>query len=166
MDVLAGNSPLLKRMILAADQAGRLIRKDFDNRSSLKVMEKSGADDLCTSTDVAAQKIIKDILFDAYPDFGFIGEEDTGTFRKSSESCWMVDPLDGTMNFIRGIPIFAVNIALLRNGLPLAGVTYLPVSEELFYAERGCGAFLNGDKLNVSKKRGLFESAVSVAIPS
>jgi myo-inositol-1(or 4)-monophosphatase len=166
MDFLMDASAVLKTMISAADHAACQIRKDFVNRSSLNVAEKTGPDDLCTSTDIAAQKIIKDILFDSYPDIGFIGEEGCRSLSKDSKDQWLVDPLDGTMNFIRGIPIFAVNIALIRGGLPFAGVTYVPLSEELFYAERGCGAFLNGHKISVSNKRTLLDSIVSVAIPS
>ena len=127
------------------------------------VSEKSRAD-FVTEVDVAAEKAACDILRAAHPGHAILAEEG-GRGASSSEWCWVIDPLDGTTNFIRGIPFFAVSIALEHHGAPVAAAVFDPVRDELYTAERGAGAFLGARRLEVSRETSAAGSLALTGIP-
>ena len=112
----------------------------------------------------AAEDAIISTLRDAYPDHGFLGEE-SGYQDREAEHLWVIDPLDGTTNFLHGIPHFAVSIALEREGTVVAALTYNPANDELFVAERGKGAFLNDQRLRVAARSRLADAVVACGLP-
>ena len=150
-------SPLMNRMIKAADRAARGLRHDFNEIEHLQVSRK-GARDFVTNADLAAEKAIKEELAAARPDFGFLMEESGESGPR--EKRWIVDPLDGTTNFIHGVPHFAINIAIEVVGQIVAAVTYDPIKDEMFTAEKGGGAFLNGRRIRVSSRERLDECLI------
>ena len=157
-------SPLLDAMIDAARLAGDGLREDFVKVSSLEIDRKIGPDPV-SAADLRAESTLRDALSAACPDYGFLGEEG-GLVEGSDETCtWVVDPLDGTANFLCGLPLFAVNVALVSRGTVMAGVTHLPMLEETFWAERGGGAWLNGNSIRVSGQADLLRSILAVGIP-
>jgi len=151
-------------MVGAALKAGRSLKRDFGEVENLQVSLKGPAD-FVSAADRKAEQIVKTELMKARPGYGFIGEE--GGEEKGSDSThtWIVDPLDGTTNFLHGIPHFAVSIGLVRNDVPVAGVVYNPANDELYVAERGTGAFLNDRRLRVSARRKPEDSVVGGGIP-
>ncbi len=159
-------SALLQVMMTAARKAGRRLARDFGEVSELQVSKK-GPGDFVTQADLKSEEILKEELEKARPGYGFLGEE--GGLDEGSDKThrWIVDPLDGTTNFLHAIPHFAVNIALERDGAGIvAGLTYNPISNEMFWAEKGKGAFLNSEKrLRVSARRQLDESLIATGIP-
>jgi myo-inositol-1(or 4)-monophosphatase len=155
-------SPLMNRMVKAADKAARGLRHDFSEIEYLQVTRK-GAKDFVTNADLAAEQTIREELAIARPDFGFLMEESGAS--GPVEKRWVVDPLDGTTNFIHGIPHFAINIAIEVVGQIVAAVTYDPIKDEMFTAEKGGGAFLNGRRLRVSAREILEESVIAFGRP-
>lgn len=145
-------SPTLNVMVSAVRKAARQIRRDFNEVEQLQVSRK-GAADFVSQSDLAAEKILREELQKARPDYGFVLEESGIVKGKDSEHRWHVDPIDGTTNFIHGVPHFCISVGLERAGSPVAGVVYNPVSDELYIAERGKGAFLNDKRLRVSGRR-------------
>jgi myo-inositol-1(or 4)-monophosphatase len=158
-------SQLLGVMIEAAQAAGDRLREDFAALSGLDIRFKNGPGDPFSEADLRAEATVKEMLARAHPTYGFLGEEGGVTPGEDAEHVWVVDPLDGTMNFVRGVPFFAVNIALARAGEVVAGVTYLPMMGEMFWAESGGGAFLNGTPIHVSKVQRLEDAVVAIGIP-
>jgi len=151
-------------MIDAARKAARGLTRDFGEVSELQVSRK-GAADFVSAADLKAEQTLVDELARVRPGYGFLceeGGEQQGTDRTHR---WIVDPLDGTTNFLHGIPHFAINIALERDGQIVAGVTFNPISHDLFWTERGRGAFLNDRRLRVSARTRLDESLVATGIP-
>src|SRR6476646_494740 len=142
-------SALLNVMIKAARKAARTLKRDFGEVENLQVSLKGPAN-FVTAADRKAEEILRDELGTARPGYGFLGEE--GGRREGSDKThtWVVDPLDGTSNFVHGIPHFAISIALEREGTVVAGVVYNPANDDLFTAERGKGAFLNDTRLRVA----------------
>jgi len=133
------------------------------------VRHKKNPCDLVTEADIAAQKIIESIVLGAFPDHRFLGEEESPSPQRqqgTSEFCWIVDPLDGTTNFVHGVPLFGPSIALVRGTDVLCGVVYNPMTEEFFSATQGQGAFLNGKAIHTSTWQTLGEALVSVSFPS
>lgn len=154
----------LKLAESAARRAAELLRAHF-RAEGLSVQHK-GATDLVTEVDRRSEALIAEMLLSAYPDHALIGEE--GGRRGSAEAlyCWHVDPLDGTTNFVRGIPYFSVSLALSdANNLPLVGVVYDPIHDECFKARRGGGAWLGRKKLRVSKTRNLADALLASGFP-
>jgi myo-inositol-1(or 4)-monophosphatase len=153
-------------MMAAARKAGRRLARDFGEVAELQVSKK-GPGDFVSQADLKAEEILREELEKARPGYGFLGEE--GGLDEGSDKThrWIVDPLDGTTNFLHAIPHFAVNIALERDGAGIvAGLTYNPISNEMFWAEKGKGAFLNSEKrLRVSARRNLDESLIATGIP-
>ena len=143
-------SPLMTVMIRAANKAGRSLRHDFGEVENLQVSRKGPAD-FVSAADRAAEKILLDELSRVRPDFGWLGEE-TGSRNENAETRWIVDPLDGTTNFLHGLPHFSVSIAVEHKGSLIAGVIYDPIRDETFCAEKGKGAFLNNRRLHVSAR--------------
>lgn len=131
----------------AARLAGRIIQDRF--LSSMQISLK-GRNDIVTDVDVAAEEAILDLLRREYPDFGILAEE-SGAVTTGSSYTWVIDPIDGTRNYSMGIPHFCTLVALALGDQPILGVTYDPVREELFAAEKGQGAFLNGERLGMSE---------------
>ncbi len=157
-------SALLNVMVGAALKAGRSLKRDFGEVENLQVSVK-GPGDFVSAADRKAEQIVKTELLKARPGYGFIGEEGGKTEGTDETHTWIVDPLDGTTNFLHGIPHFAVSIGLERNGVLVAGVVYNPAIDELYVAERGTGAFLNDRRLRVSARRKPELSVVGCGIP-
>ena len=158
-------SPLLNVMIRAADRAARGLKRDFGEVENLQVSRKGPAD-FVSAADLKAEKILRDELHKARPDYAFLMEE-SGARSGSSESnrCWIVDPLDGTTNFLHGLPHFAISIGLTEGDQVIAGVVYDPIKEDLFYAEKGVGAYLNDRRMRVSGRERLDEALLATGIP-
>ncbi|TCS63134.1 inositol monophosphatase family protein [Varunaivibrio sulfuroxidans] len=157
-------SALINVMAGAATKASRKLVRDFGEVENLQVSRKGPADFVSTA-DHTAEKTIRDELAKARPTYGFVMEESGVVKGKDSSNTWVVDPLDGTTNFLHAIPHFAISIALVRDGAPHAGVVYNPISDEMFWAEKGQGAFLNGRRLRVSARANLQESLFATGIP-
>jgi myo-inositol-1(or 4)-monophosphatase len=157
-------SALLNVMVGAALKAGRGLKRDFGEVENLQVSLKGPAD-FVSAADRKAEEVVKTELMKARPGYSFVGEEGGRIEGTDQTHTWIVDPLDGTTNFLHGIPHFAVSIALERNGVLVAGVIYNPATDELYFAERGSGAFLNDRRLRVSARRKPEDSVVGCGIP-
>jgi myo-inositol-1(or 4)-monophosphatase len=157
-------SALLNVMTAAARKAGRSLKRDYGEVENLQVSMKGPAD-FVSAADRRAEEILHAELTKARPGYGFLGEEGGRRDGDDKSHCWIVDPLDGTTNFLHGIPQFAISIALERDGVIVAGVVYNPANEELFIAERGKGAFLNEQRLRVAARRRLSDAVVACGVP-
>ncbi len=142
----------------AAIEAGKILKGRFGLRHEMKV---KGKRNLVTEGDLLSEKQIIGFLTEEFPGHGILSEE-AGSCKKGDEYTWIIDPLDGTNNYYFGIPFFAVNIALSRNGEIVLGLTYDPMRNEMFQAVKGKGAFLNGKKIQVSKLPSLDGAALGV----
>ena len=142
-------SPIMNVMVGAAEKAGRALRRDFGEIENLQVSRK-GPGDFVTNADLRAEKILFEELQTARPGYGFLLEEGGEIEGTDKTHKWIIDPLDGTTNFMHGIPHFAISIALERDTKLVAGVIYNPITDELFSAERGSGAFYNHGRLRVA----------------
>jgi myo-inositol-1(or 4)-monophosphatase len=158
------HSALINVMVKAARRAGRSLKRDLGEIENLQVSLKGPANFVCLA-DKRAEQMLYDDLSRARPGYGFIGEE--GGMREGADKShtWIVDPLDGTTNFLHGIPQFAISIGLQREGTMIAGVIYNPANDELYTAERGKGAFLNDQRLRVAGRRNLNESVIACGLP-
>jgi myo-inositol-1(or 4)-monophosphatase len=150
----------LKVAIAAAKAAGKVVMKYYENVHYVRL--KSPALGIVTEADLQSQKKIKKVILKAFPKAEFYAEEDK--VHRARDEAWLVDPIDGTQNFYRGFPLFAVSIGLVRKRKPVLGVIYLPITKELFYAEKGKGAFLNGKRIHVSKISKLQEAMFDLAV--
>jgi myo-inositol-1(or 4)-monophosphatase len=148
----------------AARKAARAVSRDFGEVENLQVSQKGPAD-FVTRADRKAEKVIVEELKKARPKWGFHLEEGGEIAGTDGQHVWVVDPIDGTTNFIHGIPHFAVSIGVTRNGEPVAGVIYNPISDELFAAERGGGAYVNDRRLRVSGRRDISDAVIACGIP-
>jgi len=157
-------SALLNVMIQAARKAGRTLKRDFGEVEHLQVSLKGPAN-FVTAADRRAEEILYQELTKARPGYGFVGEEGGRREGADRTHTWIVDPLDGTSNFLHGIPQFAISIALEREGTIVAGVTYNPANDELFTAERGKGAFLDGHRLRVAGRQRLVDAVIACGLP-
>jgi myo-inositol-1(or 4)-monophosphatase len=151
-------------MMGAARKAGRGMVRDFGEVEKLQVSMK-GTSDFVSSADLKAEKTIRQELSKARPGFGFLLEEGGEVGGDDKSHRWIVDPIDGTTNFLHGIPQFAVSIGLERDGELIAGVVYEPISDSLFHAEKGAGSFLNDWRLRVSARRKLEDAVLTTGIP-
>src|SRR5215468_9582198 len=158
------HSALLNVMIAAARKAARALKRDFGELEKLQVSLKSPGN-FVSAADRRAEETLHAELMKARPGYGFLGEE--GGHREGADKThtWIVDPLDGTTNFLHGIPQFAISIGLAREGTVIAGVIYNPANDELYIAERGKGAFLNDQRLRVAGRRKLNECVVACGLP-
>ncbi len=156
--------PMLNIAVRAARVAGTIIARGFENRSDLAT-EAKGANDYVTQIDKDAEQAIIQKIQQSYPDHSFLGEESGETSGKEADFQWIIDPLDGTTNFVKGIPHFSVSIALLHKGRLELGVVFDPIRGELFTASRGQGAQLNGYRIRVSKPRDLSETVLATGLP-
>lgn len=157
-------SALMNVMVAAAQKAGRALVRDFGEIEQLQVSRKSLGDFVSTA-DLRSEKIIIQELQKARPGYGFLIEESGVIAGEDLDNTWIVDPLDGTSNFLHGIPQFAVAIALQRKGEIVAGVVYNPVVDELFWSEKGGGAFLNQRRLRVSGRQHIDEALIACGTP-
>ena len=155
----------LKAMIEAAKAAGDGLERHFAQLSALTIRSKNGPADMVTVADEEAEATTRAILARARPSYGFLGEEGGAEAGSDESMTWIVDPLDGTTNFLFGTPLWGVNVALARNGRVIAGVCYLPVLNELYVAEAGKGAWLNGQQIHVSPRTNLEECVLGCGIP-
>lgn len=158
------SATLFEAMIEAAKAAGAGLMQDRSRHHTLDIRRKSGAD-FFSEADLNAESTVRRVLSEAAPEFGFLGEEGGLIAGKDPESTWIVDPLDGTTNFLRGMPTFAVNIALEQRGEIVAAVTYVPAMGEMFHARKGHGAFLNGQPIRIAAESVLEDSVLAVGIP-
>ena len=154
----------LNVMMKTARKAGRGLLKDFGEVENLQVSAK-GPGDFVSRADKAAEALIKEELMRARPSYGFLGEEGSEVEGEDPTRRWIVDPLDGTTNFLHGLPHWAVSIALEHKGQVVAGVVYDPVKDEMFYAEKGAGAWLNESRLRVSGRHKMIEAIFATGLP-
>lgn len=155
----------LNIMLKAARKAGRSLVKDFREVENLQVSMK-GAGDFVSRADTAAEKILREALMEARPNYGWLGEETGEAKGEDPTRRWIVDPLDGTTNFLHGLPHWAVSIALEHKGQIVAGVVYDAAKDEMFYAEKGQGAWLNdSQRLRVSGRTHMVEAVFATGIP-
>lgn len=157
-------SAILNVMMGAARKAARGMVRDFGEVEKLQVSKK-GTADFVTSADTHAEKVLRQELQKARPNFGFLMEESGEIAGADASHRWIIDPIDGTTNFIHGIPHFAISIGLERDGEMIAGVVYEPISDSMFHAEKGAGAYLNEWRLRVSARRKIEESVLTTGIP-
>ena len=155
----------LNVMIKAARKAGRALVKDFREVENLQVSSK-GPGDFVTKADREAERLIREELMGARPSYGWLGEETGETPGADPTRRWIVDPLDGTTNFLHGMPHWAVSIALEHKGEIVAGVVFDAAKDEMFYAEKGAGAWMNDQKrLRVSGRRSMVEAVFATGVP-
>jgi myo-inositol-1(or 4)-monophosphatase len=154
----------LNIMIKAARKAGRSLVKDFREVENLQVSMK-GAGDFVSKADIAAEKILKDELLGARPTYGWLAEEGGELPGEDPTRRWIVDPLDGTTNFLHGLPHWAVSIALEHKGQIVAGVIFDAAKDEMYFAEKGAGAWMNETRIRVSGRHRMIESIFATGIP-
>ncbi len=154
--------PLLNIAVRAARRAGSVIVRSLNQLDSIKVDSK-GRNDFVSEVDRAAEQEIIDSVRRSYPDHAFLAEESGATGQ--SDTVWIIDPLDGTTNFLHGFPVFAVSIAVREKGLLTHGVIYDPMRQELFTASRGGGAQLDGRRIRVSARRSLDQALIGTGLP-
>jgi myo-inositol-1(or 4)-monophosphatase len=158
------HSATINVMVKAARRAGRSLKRDLGEIENLQVSLKGPAN-FVTMADRRAEEMLHSDLTKARPGYGFIGEEGGARAGDDKTHTWIVDPLDGTTNFLHGIPHFAISIGLQREDTLIAGVIYNPANEELYTAERGKGAFLNDQRLRVAGRRKLGECVIGCGLP-
>ncbi|VFU09127.1 inositol monophosphatase family protein [Methylocella tundrae] len=157
-------SALMNVMTAAAIKAGRGLKRDFGEVENLQVSVK-GPGDFVTAADKRAEKVLYEELAKARPGYGFILEE-SGEIEGSDKShTWIIDPLDGTTNFLHGLPIFGISIGLVREGQIVAGLVYNPANDDMFIAEKGQGAYLNNRRLRVAARRDLSDALIGCGVP-
>jgi len=152
-------------MIKAAEKASRALIRDFGEIEKLQVSIK-GPTDFVSNADLKAEKIIIEELKKARPHYSIISEEDGSEKNKDKNNIWIIDPIDGTTNFLHGVPHFAISIALKSSGEIVSGLIYDPIKDEMFYAEKENGAFFNNQRIRVSKKRELNSCLFATGGPS
>ncbi|MCC8956810.1 inositol monophosphatase [Bradyrhizobium sp. Pear77] len=157
-------SALINVMVKAARRAGRSLKRDLGEIEHLQVSLKGPAN-FVSLADKRAEEMLYTDLEKARPGYGFLGEEGGKREGGDKSHTWIVDPLDGTTNFLHGIPQFAISIGLQREDTIIAGVIYNPANDELYIAERGKGAFLNDQRLRVAGRRQLNECVVACGLP-
>ena len=145
-------SPNLNIMIKASQKASKALIRDFGEVEKLQVSVK-GPSNFVSNADTKAEKIIIEELMKAKKNYSIISEEDGSKINSDSENVWIIDPIDGTSNFLHGIPHFAISIALKSNNEIISGLIYDPIKDEMFYAEKNNGAFFNNQRIKVSKKK-------------
>lgn len=157
-------SALINVMVKAARRAGRSLKRDLGEIEHLQVSLKGPAN-FVSMADKRAEEMLYDDLTKARPGYGFLGEEGGKREGTDKSHTWIVDPLDGTTNFLHGIPQFAISIGLQREDTIIAGVIYNPANDELYIAERGKGAFLNDQRLRVAARKQLNECVIACGLP-
>ncbi len=151
----------LNIMIKASEKASKVLIRDFGELEKLQVSKK-GPTDFVTNADIKAEKIIIEELKKARPNYSIISEENGIEKNKDKSNTWIIDPIDGTINFLHGIPHFAISIALQFNNEIVSGLIFDPIKNELFYAEKNNGAFFNNQRIRVSKKNNINECLFAI----
>ena len=141
----------LNIMIKASEKASKILIKDFGEIEKLQVSKK-GPNDFVTNSDLKTEKIIIDELKKAKPNYSILSEEKGIENNKDKNNTWIIDPIDGTINYLHGVPHFAISIALKSYDQIIAGLIYDPIKNEMFYAEKNNGAYFNNQRIKVSKK--------------
>ena len=149
-------SPNLNIMIKASEKASKILIRDFGEIENLQVSKK-GPTDFVTNSDLKTEKIIIEELKKAKPNYSILSEENGTENNRDKDNTWIIDPIDGTVNFLHGIPHFAISIALRSKNELISGLIYDPIKNEMFYAEKNNGAFFNNQRIRVSKKNNLDE---------
>ena len=164
MPLLSSEINILEKV---CNKASKIIIRDFGEIEKLQVSKK-GPGDFVTKTDQKVEKIIIEELEKARPGFNFLAEEGGGgtTNEKKSEYTWVIDPIDGTTNFMHGIPHFAISIGLEKSGELIAGIIFDPIKNEMFYAEKGRGAYLNNTRIRVSSRNTISDSIALTGGPN
>jgi myo-inositol-1(or 4)-monophosphatase len=157
-------SALMNVMTAAAIKAGRGLKRDFGEVENLQVSVKGPAD-FVSAADRRAEKTLFEELSRARPGYGFLMEEEGVVEGTDKSHRWIIDPLDGTTNFLHGLPVFAINVALEREGQIVAGLTYNPIAEEMYMAEKGQGAWFNNRRLRVSARREIADALIACGVP-
>jgi myo-inositol-1(or 4)-monophosphatase len=160
---MAVRSAVINVMAAAARKAGRGLIRDFGEVENLQVSQK-GPSDFVSTADLKAEKTLRQELEKARPGYGFLMEESAETIGDGRHR-WIVDPLDGTLNFLHGIPHFAISVALEREGEIIAGVVYEPLRDEEYWAEKGSGAFVSDRRIRVSGRRDLGQAVIATGMP-
>ncbi len=146
----------LNLMIKACEKASKVLIRDFGEIEKLQVSKK-GPSDFVTNSDLKAEKIIIEELLKGRPDYSIISEENGIKKNKDNKNTWVIDPIDGTVNFLHGIPHFATSIALKHENEIISGLIFDPIKDEMFYAEKNNGAYLNNKRIRVSKRSNMRE---------
>ena len=146
----------LNLMIKACEKASKVLIRDFGEIEKLQVSKK-GPSDFVTNSDLKAEKIIIEELLKGRPDYSIISEENGIKKNKDNKNTWVIDPIDGTVNFLHGIPHFATSIALKHENEIISGLIFDPIKDEMFYAEKNNGAYLNNKRIRVSKRNNMRE---------
>jgi len=149
-------SPNLNLMIKACEKASKILIRDFGEIEKLQVSKK-GPSDFVTNSDLKTEKIIIEELKKGRPEYSIISEENGVKKNKDNKNTWVIDPIDGTVNFLHGIPHFATSIALKHENEIISGLIFDPIKDEMFYAEKNNGAYLNNKRIKVSKKNDIQE---------
>ena len=157
MNLTENFSKELVTAIDASNAAARLIRSYFKGNFNVDIKEDMTP---VTEVDIKAENTIKDIILNAFPDYGFYGEE-TCRENKNSEYTWLVDPIDGTKGFVRGYPFFSTQIALMHHGEIILGVSNAPIFDEIIFAEKGKGAWMNNKQMHISNTKDIVSSTIS-----
>ena len=160
MPLLSANLNIMEK---ACKKASKLLIRDFGEIEKLQVSKK-GPGDFVTNSDKRTEKIIMNELSLARPDYSFLAEE-SGLSNKSNEFRWIIDPIDGTTNFLHGIPNFAISIGLEKNKEIICGIIFNPITNEMFYAEKGKGAYLNNSRIRVSSRKNIDECVILTGGP-
>ncbi len=162
---MTARSALINVMAKAAEKTAKLLKRDFGEVEHLQVSRKGPADFVSTA-DLAAQKTLREELGRGRPDFGFVMEEQDGAPDTSAKpDRWIVDPLDGTTNFLHGLAHWCISIAVARGNEIVAGLIYDPVRDEMFWAEKGLGAYCNNKRLRVSARKDLGDCLIATGMP-
>ncbi len=162
---MAARSALITVMLKSVEKAAKSLKKDFGEVEHLQVSRKGPAD-FVSNADIQAQKILREELGKARPDFGFLMEEtDNAADTSGKKERWIVDPLDGTSNFLHGLPHWAISIAAERDGELVAGIIHDPMKNEIFWAEKGLGAYLNNQRLRVSARSDMADCLIATGAP-
>ncbi len=160
MPLLSANLNIMEK---ACKKASKLLIRDFGEVEKLQVSKK-GPGDFVTNSDKRTEKIIINELSLARPDYSFLAEE-SGASGKSTEFKWIIDPIDGTTNFLHGVPYFAISIGLEKNKEIICGMIFNPITNEMFYAEKGKGAYLNNSRIRVSSRKNIDECVLLTGGP-
>lgn len=161
---MALKSPTINVMAAAARKASRMLVRDFGEVEQLQVSRKGPAD-FVSAADLRAEQVLTQELLRARPTYGVVGEERGSKSGTDPHRRWYIDPLNGTTNFLHGIPHFAISIALADGDDIIAGVVYDPIRDELFWAERGIGAYVNDRRLRVAAREKLEDAVIATGIP-
>ena len=158
------NSPQINIIIRACNKASRSLIRDFGEIENLQVSSK-GPGDFVTSADKRTEKTIIDELQKAHPEYGIVTEESGIINKSNTKNRWIIDPIDGTMNFLNGVPQFAISVAYEENNEIICGVIFNPIMNEMFCAEKGNGAYLNNSRIRVSNKKKISDALLVTGGP-